>query len=235
MKNYIIVFLTFFIYSSSSGQIQYSQGVLNVNTNPAGIAEEIRPNQYEDSQEVYLNSEWQEAVLIMNNDYRHKLDSMKFNLLRQQIEFFSKGLIQVIDNINIKAIKLFVADDQYKLFVSNEEFKNSENLNYGYYEVLNKGVYQILKFYNVIEIPGNYNPALDVGSRNDQYRQETEFYLTRNKRLYKLPKRRKNFDDISHLDNEDVLKFIKNNRIKPADENDLLRLADFLNNHYISK
>ena len=210
-------------------QLNYPTGVVNVNTTPGvGIVEQIQPLSEETSSTLHIDENWNNLVFsIVGTERLFKLPG-RIDLLNDRIELKDAGTIKSIQGQLLGNVLMESPGQRSRYFVRNASFKNGADIPTGFYEVMNEGEINVLKFFGYLVLEPSYNPALDVGNRGSEIREMTELYLMRNDHVKILPKRKKDIFEILGNLSENIA---KSRSLNPKDELGLIAIVEELNNN----
>lgn len=171
----------------------------------------------------YLSNKWRKAdVYFMEDDLLVRNLPIRVDIKRNEIEFQQDGVLKAIASYRIKAIR----------FTDTKDVIISEKLigvqNRGFYRVLLENNYSLLCKYDIKVKKANYNVALAVGNKDASYIKDEKYFVYRNHTLIKLEKSKKKLKQ--HFSKQkDIYNFIKNNKLNPHKEDQLIDLVNFIN------
>ncbi|MEM9299520.1 MAG: hypothetical protein AAGA64_14185 [Bacteroidota bacterium] len=194
IKYIILILVGAIISPTSNGQLRYPTGLINVNTNPGGIAEQIVPMISTSNLNAYIDEGWKLGTIFFENGDRLAKVPLRYDLVNSQLEIKIEGKIRVAPGKLLNAFEWHEELSGVKrYFVRNSFFENAEEYAQGFYELINEGDINILRYYNYERLKPNYNPALDVGSRTASITVTEKYYLSIDLRLHSIPKAKKEF------------------------------------------
>jgi len=170
---------------------------------------------------AYLNPSFVESVIVLKDGTRIEGTPMRFNLYTQQMQFLEEGDTlalgspEDIDLIRI-ADKVFV----YTKFIQNGEHKA------GYFELLEDGECRLLKrwtaLYHEVDAEGN--------SGSEGFYRQCNCYL----QFFMNPatsvqKKRKDLAMSFANNGDEVLAFMKGEKLKPKNDADLAKVVEYYN------
>jgi hypothetical protein len=170
---------------------------------------------------AYLNPSFIESVIILKDGSRIEGKPMRFNLYTQQMQFIEEndtlalGSPEDIDYIRI-ADKVFV----YTNYIQNGEHKA------GYFELLEDGECRLLKRWAAL-----YHEVDDEGNAGSEgfYRQcncYLQFFMNP---ATSVQKKRKDLAMSFASNGDDVLDYMKDEKLKPKNDEDLAKVVEYYN------
>ena len=171
----------------------------------------------------FINSNWQLANIVTLEDRSEiqqvpvRIDA-KFNL----IEINHEGKVKVLHCSNTYSVEIVMNGEMY---LSNKALGIKEPE--GFYKVIYSKKSSLLCFYSSKIVEGAYNPVLDAGIEGDKIIVESTYYISQNGKLTKLENSRKKL--LQQFENQpEVAQYIKDQRIMPKAEVDLVKLIHFI-------
>ncbi|MTI19769.1 hypothetical protein E1176_01915 [Fulvivirga sp. RKSG066] len=221
------------ILAQSYAQLRYPTGAINVNTSPGGIVEEIKPLIEAEEITVYLTDNWWLGNVHFENGKKAKGYPLRYDIVNDQIEIKTSGIVRVAPGRMVQAFEVInPTTGQLRYFVRSNSFRqNKEIIKDGFFEVLNEGDINVLKYFDFTRIPANYNPALDVGSRTPTIETKEEFYLSQDFQISELPRKKRDFYELVDM-TEKFKNLIKENGWSHKNEKELLKIIEAINNSH---
>jgi len=224
----LLYFFLVVICNVGFSQLNYPTGIINVNTTPGvGIVEEKRSIPEKSSNELYLDESWEEIVVSINESDKNYKYPARIDILNDRVELKDSGTLKVIQGQFIKYLLIKRPGQKDRFIIRNGMFENPANHPSGFYEVLTEGNINLLRLYGFVRLEPSYNPALDVGNKSAQIRQNEEMFIMKNNLVQELPSRKK---DIYSLLGESAGKVAQENKLNPKREDELIQLIRLLNN-----
>ncbi len=171
----------------------------------------------------YISEEWQLSDIMTT------IDSIPINNVLIKIDVFN-NVIEIKDADKIKILP--ANQTQYfKLKEKNEYYITSNVLgNFilnGFSKVIFNGKITLLSNYSAKVKEAKYNEALAVGNRDDELIIVKNYYFFMKNNLLKTESTKKRLMK-QFADNPKIQTFIKENKISPKDEKDLINLVKFI-------
>lgn len=229
-KILLIVLLTPF---SLVSQVRYPTGVININTSVGGIVEKIESTISPPKNSLYVYENWVPTIVILRNDIGAVEKPMRFDILNNHIEI-KDGLalkyleINFIESLNFKSPGGL---GESKFFITNYTFNHPEKHPFGVYEVLNEGDLNLLKYHSYVRLKPDYNPALDVGSRESRLEKVFSYFIMSENVPVELPKSKKKIAALLETYCLDAKSIIKENSWNLKEESDLIQIINYCNNN----
>lgn len=172
----------------------------------------------------YLFENWYNDSKIYTNERIYKIGSFNYNIAKERFEAkISEDSVLVISTGNINQVKInnVILKPYYE--IERDRFTFFE-------EVGHMNNNQILKKYVVKIKEGNFNPMTQKKISPDRYVNEEYLYIADNKtKLLKRLKLKKS-SIINLIDSEnkqEVLEFVKSNRLKYNNLSDVQKILDY--------
>jgi hypothetical protein len=171
----------------------------------------------------YISDEWQLSDILTT------IDSIPINNVLIKIDVFNN----VIEIKDADIIKILPANQTkyFKLKDKNEYFITTNVLGdfilNGFSKVIFNGKITLLTNYSAKVKEAKYNEALAVGNRDDELIIVKSYYFFMNNNLLKTETTKKRLMK-QFADNPKIQLFIKENKISPKDEKDLIYLVKFI-------
>ena len=171
----------------------------------------------------FVDADWQigDIVVIENKSeiagVPVRIDA-KFNLIEINVD----GVVKVLHSSNTYSLALRTSKE---VFVSNKTLGIAEPE--GFYKVVYNKKSSLLCHYSTKVVPGSYNAVLDAGIKEDKMLVEQTYYLFKDGKLTRLEKNRKKLIK-QFNDQPNITEFIKEQRITPKYEEDLVKLIGFI-------
>jgi len=211
--------------ANSLGQLEILLGPISERDSKANLApEEIQGSPYTDNNfkqgSIFYKNENSGSVFYRYNAYNEEIEIKENNLSDSPIRSLSKD----------KNISLTVSDGTPLKFSTFTD-KNDNTTN-GYLNVLQKGAITLYKRIDVTFKQGQKAPNSFVKAKPARFSQFTEYYLEIEglNRVDEVELKNKKLLDLLPEDMRPrTKKYLKENDIKIDDEQDLIKVVDFLN------
>ncbi len=170
---------------------------------------------------AYLNPKFIKSVMIFKDGTRIEGKQMRFNLYTQQMQFIEEGDTLALGNPEeIEIIRIGDKAFLYTRFIENREHKS------GYFELLKNGDCRLLKHWTAL-----YHEIDDQESSFDYgFYRDCNCYL----QFFMNPatpvnKKRKDLALSFASNGEEVLDYMKDEKLKPNNDADLVKIVEYYN------
>jgi|JFJP01.1.fsa_nt_gi hypothetical protein len=171
----------------------------------------------------FINSEWQLAnIIVLENKGQIANVRARIDAQANLIEINHEDVVKVLNANNTYSLSFINSEE---VFVSNETLGIPEPA--GFYKVLYSKKSSLLCHYSTKLLAGAYNPVLDAGIKEDKLVIEQNYYILQDGKMLKLEKSQKKLQK-QFNDKPEISKYIKDQRIMPKVEADLVRLIGFI-------
>lgn len=172
----------------------------------------------------YLFETWNNDSKIFTNDRIYKISSLNFNIAKERFEAkFSEDSVLVISTSNIN--KIVINNIVLKPYYDNESDRFTFFEEVGH---ITNG--KILKKYVVKIKEGNFNPMTQKKISPDRYVNEEYLYVADNEtKILKRLKLKKSaiLNLIDPENKQEILEFVKRNKLKYSNISDVYRILDY--------
>ncbi|MCB8994176.1 MAG: hypothetical protein H6538_01055 [Bacteroidales bacterium] len=221
-----ILFLSLGIANAQVSSVGATNVVINLNDNPAWSRVFVtdRPTVSNSmSGTPFINNDWQLADIVVSDDKGEiKAVPCRIDAKANLIEINQGGVVKVLHSMNTKSIAFKTTNE---VFITNKTLGIPDPV--GFYKVIYDSKSSLLCYYSTKTIEGAYNPVLDAGIKEDKLVVEKTYYIFRDGKLTRLENKRgklvKQFSD-----QPEIAEYIKENRITPNEELDLMKLITFI-------
>jgi len=173
---------------------------------------------------MYLN-DWTKATIVLKDKTLLTDKLVRYNIYNQEMQFISDGDTVAFGNpVEIESVNIDGSVFIYRDFLSHDEIKD------GYFEVLVEGGCQLLLHrciaYRYIE------ESTDPNSNfvKEQYYLSKKYFISENgKTATMLPNKKKEIIAMLEDNEKDIKSYIKQNKIKLCNEEDLKDLISYYN------
>lgn len=177
----------------------------------------------------YMNSEWQEGIIIMNDNSVIKGNKFRYNIYTQQMQFTDdKDTMAIANPEEIKFVRFATNVFVYTDYLYNGELKS------GYFELLKdgNGKCSLLKrrkvSYHLVD--HDANQVLDPSCKSEEFVQECSCFLKfGDQPAMALENRKKDFLNCFDGESEDIAAFMKSNKMKFKDQDHLIEIVSYYN------
>ncbi len=176
----------------------------------------------------FLDKEWSLGKIAVTDT--SKIDSimLRYNIYHKEMQYQHDGKTFAIGAPeNLKEIDFNFHRFVYLPYVVDGVMKKD------YFEILSSGktvTLYVHRFTTVI--PASYNPAMDVGEKNDRIKINEEFYVRKGDSMISIDKKGRNFLGLfSNADQQKVKQIIKEKRISFKNKKDLIELVVDINSN----
>lgn len=169
--------------------------------------------------EEFINS----RIILKDDTCIYKDIPVRINIYENALEVNYKGEVKYLPVDKIDKIEL---QSQNRPFLTQNSFNEKLSAPVGFYKLLYDQQSTLLCHYSYKIKEANYNVQLDVGQEYDEVVIERDYYLIVDNEMIKLEKNRKKlFKQLG--EEKEVRDFLKQHRINPKDEQDLVKLLEF--------
>jgi len=151
---------------------------------------------------------------------------LRYDIYHKEMQYQNEGKIYAIGAPeNIKSISFDHRTFVYLTYLEKGVITKD------FFEVLKLGkIASLYRHYIITLTPASYNPAMDVGNKNDEIKLNEEFCMIYKDKFITIDKKGKSvLAQFTDGDQQKVKKFIKEKGISFKDENDLVVLAEYIN------
>jgi len=151
---------------------------------------------------------------------------VEFDLLEVKLE----KEIKVVPLTMLRQFVGFNGEGESRLFTrcSNFFYEQSVPMT-GVCEVLDSNFYGLIIRYMTDVKEASYVPALDMGKKEDEHIIKREYYLTSGTRVMEIPGKKQAFYALYPVDQNQLIDFIKKNKLNFRKESDLIKILEFIN------
>lgn len=174
----------------------------------------------------FLQKDFSLGKIFLNENKIIDSIMLRYDIYHKEMQYKNEGKVYAIGAPeNIKSISFDHRTFVYLTYLEKGVVTKD------YFEALKLGKNASLyRHYFITVIPANYNPAMDVGEKNDQIKLNEEFCMIYKDKFVTIDKRGKSVLALfTDGDKQKVKNFIKEKGISFKDENDLVVLDEFLN------
>lgn len=176
----------------------------------------------------YLDPKWNVGTVMLSTDDMIERYAMRYDLKSQSLEIRTQSAIKLLD---VKKVKSLVwidsATSAPHYFINAASFKLGDVPLMGLLEVLSDGSIPLLRRATLHLKPADYNPALDVGSRDATIYKKYALYYSVNGSLSEA-KGKKLLEAFGDKKTE-VEVYMKQKNLGTRADHDILRVFDYYN------
>lgn len=206
---------------------------IDMNTMPYGFISAFGSKEKTTVGSKYLYDNWKVATIQLN-ETEIKNCPVNIDLKNALIEINTDKGIRTLPAGRVKKLIVGYENIGQQVFESTKNYNGHQAQISGLVEVLVNNDPALLKYYYSYVKEGSYNAQLDMGSNETKYMVKSDYYLFSNGTLVGVPTSKKKF--MAHVPAEsqpEVEKFLKEERISLKDQQDLIKLTNFLKEHSI--
>lgn len=223
-KIYLVVCLCFLAVNLALGQ-----GFNRVSTSQdLGIIYNLPAPKGELKGTYYLDEDWKETSVRLSSNSPVPNLPMRLDLRANGLEVKTDDGIKFINNSMIKEFAWKNNRLDSSKYINTSHYFSSDNDN-RIMEELVYGQIGLYKYHETFIEKANYNPALDVGSKDDVVKLKAMYYFSKDDELYKISSKLKKNQGFFGSDFDKVKSFMKENKLKMNNDEDLKRIAIFAN------
>jgi len=180
----------------------------------------------------YLDKKWNRAnILLYQSETMIEGYPVKYDVKNDLLEIKSATGIKVLEGRKIKnLVWIDSLTTQPHYFVNGGEYRFEGTKSMGLMEVLVDGELPLMKRAEVNVKKANYNPALDVGSKDMKIYIKEIFLYASNGELVKI-KSKESILKAAGTRSAEVESFIKVNKLNTNKQPDLIRVFEYINSN----
>jgi len=238
MKNFILLItcmcLVIFSYAQSSKPLSPALGFTHpgnsIPSTSADIFKKPAPSKQARQGSPYLFDKWTKgAIYIKSLDKHYNFDSIRFDIMRNDVEFKMNRSIKVIRDREVQEFSITNATTgNIMQFVRLDKFDYERVPLVGFGQIVTQGEVTLVKRFYTEFKRANYNPALDLGDRFDSILQKAKYYFTHRNKIYEV-KGKKDLIKFYEAQGIDVKKYLKQNKTNLKNEAQLVALVNHFN------
>ena len=176
----------------------------------------------------YLNEDWYQGTAYCTKDRIVRDLSLKYNLQSKELEVY-EDKIKLLPSQMVDSFKWYDRNKQRMVnFINSSRYSFEDSQLIGYLEVVVNGRMKLVKRQVLKMRPPTYVRGLDVGDRNAKLYTEEERYIVKQGELIAVQKSHA-YNLQLFQDNEEVLRFIKQNKLRLNKNSNLIEAVNFSN------
>jgi hypothetical protein len=185
--------------------------------------------------DIYLVPYWNKASIMLYAD-EQILEGLavKFDIYRNEFDIrFSNG-VRVLPGSKVKTVVW--ADSltrQLRYLINASDFKEDGVPMKGFFEVLSDGAIPLLSLSYIEVLEPDFNPALNVGSRDIRLVQKSNYYYASGDQVFRI-KSKKQLEELFHKHQKEMKDFMKKNQVNINKASSLRMVFDYYN-YYLNK
>jgi hypothetical protein len=226
-------FIFFFLIATAGfGQVQVSpHSKLMFQRVAQGFVSELPPPPPSTIGTTYYDEEWLAADIFLKGETKLENVRVKLDLSSQNFEILHEGSIKILPGDRVLSFQWINGKGVQEAFVRGD-YITSEGLKLtGFMKLLSDTEpYKLLEFATVEKLQANYNPQLDVGTKDHQIVKKFRTFIARDKLVLEVKGGKKKFiTDFKEIFQTDVSTIVKEFNIDTRDDEELLVLLKQLN------
>jgi hypothetical protein len=181
--------------------------------------------------DVYLTSYWSTCnILLYENDRLLEGMIYRYDIQRDEIELsFKNGVMRALDGIKVRSL---VWNDSLtgttRYIVNARSYKENGVTLKGFFEVHADGKVPLLGLTTLEILKPDFNPALNVGSRDVKIIKKKAYYYAHGQEVFRI-KGKKNLEAAFSDKKEIMAKYFKGNSIQVKNESSLTKAFEYYN------
>lgn len=181
----------------------------------------------QDQDELYIHDTWYPGHLISRSGDILRHYSLRYSVLNEWLEIRVGDQIKVLPDHEIAAFSWLVDRRYLEQYVSGKGLVLEGMPAGGIFEVVFEGEVRLLGRHEKRVVRAHYIPQLDAGKREDEFVKEYIYYITRGKRLYRLPRKARKCYPLFGPHAAKVRRFVKQEYLTFHRKEDLIRIFTF--------
>lgn len=228
MNNISLIALSFLLCCTSNGFGQIAQTIEKLGhiqkTNIEAIEDLSYPSRSTRTHHFYLDKSWQNSYVITLSDEVIYFNG-RYNVLNKAIECFSNNQQRILYP---KKVKGAVVGKNAFIPLSQELVRQMGNNRYA--EILSSGQIHLLNSYIMdTRMDSGSSISFEGTGKKTYFIDEVLYYTQDFKSITKLSKSKNNVLDLFGTKRETIADFVKENRLRFNNKEDLIRIFDFYN------
>ena len=176
--------------------------------------------------EYFLEDTWLPAIFVNKEGTIGEKEYLtKFDILNNQVDVNINGKTMVAPMGIVKGFTMQTPEGDRTFMAFKPDNWNKPAT---YFEIIADGEIQLLVYHFAKNVGGNYNPAIDAGSRSSKIMPKEEYYILVDNKIEEVPKKRKAGERL-FADFSKSKTYFSKNKVKFKSKNDLIELVNFLN------
>ncbi len=180
--------------------------------------------------DVYLTPDYRITTFVLyDNEKLIEGFASKYDINKNEFDILTHQGVRVLPGNKVKSLVWMDSlTKQPQYFFNYQDVKNEEGVPYlGFFQLLSDGTMPLLKKTELIFRKADFNPALNVGSKDHRYIKKPHYYTIKDSKMIVIPGKKIYLLFADHQD--EAQKFIKKNSLDLSMENHLAALFDYYN------
>lgn len=180
---------------------------------------------------AYYDDDWLTADIFLKGEVRLENVKVKLDLSSQNFEILHEGAIKILPGDRVLSFQWITAKGVQEAFIRGD-YITAEGLKLsGFMKLLSDTEpFKMLEFFTVEKLSANYNPQLDVGTKDHQIVKKSRTFIAKDKLVLEVKGGKKKFiSDFKDIFQTDVSGIVKEFDIDTRDDQELLVLLKQLN------
>lgn len=229
---YKALFLVLVMSTAGFTQVMVSpHSKLMFQRSPLGFISELPPPPPGTVGSAFYDDAWLTADLFLKNETRLEGVKVKLDLSSQNFEVLHEGEIKVLPGNRVLSFQWITSKGIQEVFVRGDYITAEGLMLNGFMKLLSDTEpFRLVEFITVEKLSANYNPQLDVGSKDHQIVKKSRTFVAKDKLVLEVKGGRKKFiNDFKTIFETDVSGIVKEFDIDTHDDQELLVLLKQLN------
>jgi hypothetical protein len=185
---------------------------------------------------TFLDLKWNLSTILLYRDqqimegYR-----VRYNILSNLFELMEPETNQITTMQGLRIQNIVLMDSSYhvpRFFVNGMDFKDEGAPISGFFEVLVEGELPLMRRTMAIFKESNYNTALMIGNRNDEFIKRNIYYYLVGKDLIQMPTNRKKLFAVFGDKSQMMEKFADQNSLNIREPSSIFQLFTYYNSQF---
>ncbi|MGK7396721.1 MAG: hypothetical protein ACNS62_19240 [Candidatus Cyclobacteriaceae bacterium M3_2C_046] len=178
---------------------------------------------------LYLNEKWESGNFKLK-DTVLKDYPVRYDWINKVLEIRHGRSVKLCYNNLLNYLEYTSGPYKSRLFVNTRNFSEvPPRLRNEMAEVICSGKMSLLKSFEVDFLMPTYNPALDIGEKEEKPVLKTEYYVAKGNKMEEMVFGRKKFYQLFGHNADEVKQFVKKHKLHLKKEEDLARIFDYYN------
>lgn len=198
---------------------------------PLGFISELPPPPPVTAGSAYYDEGWLTTDLFLKNETKLEGVKVKLDLSSQNFEILHEGAIKILPGDRVLSFQWISRKGAQEVFMRGD-FTTAEGLKVtGFVKLLSDTEpFRLIEFFTVEKLSANYNPQLDVGTKDHQIVKKSRTFVAKDKLILEVKGGKKKFiSDFKDIFQTDVSGIVKEFDIDTRDDQELLVLLKQLN------
>lgn len=180
---------------------------------------------------AYYVDDWLTTDLFLKSETKLEGAKVRLDLSSQNFEILHEGAIKILPGERVLSFQWITGKGEQEVFVRGD-YITAEGLKLtGFMKLLSDTEpFRLMEFYTVEKLSANYNPQLDVGTKDHQIVKKSRTFVAKDKLVLEVKGGKKKFiSDFKEVFQTDVSGIVKEFDIDTRDEEELRVLLKQLN------